>query len=171
MAIERNEIRRENTKTRNAFGSACSDALVASALGLTLVLVAQTFRPAVTIAQSPTSGIGRAPNRRGVEGDRHRGHARRQGPRPWQRHRRGRQVGLHASLRDVPRSDRQRRAAGHARRRPRIARNVDSRRRPSAATGRMRRRCGITSAARCRSIIPERSPPTRCTPPRRTCSS
>ena len=61
MAIARNEIRHENTKTRNAFWSACSRASVASALGLTLVLFAQAFRPAVTVAQSPPLGYGRAP--------------------------------------------------------------------------------------------------------------
>lgn len=61
MAIERNEIRHETTKTRNAFGSACSRALVASSLSLTLVLVAQAFSPAVTVAQSATLGYGRAP--------------------------------------------------------------------------------------------------------------
>jgi cytochrome c len=57
MAIERNEIGHENTKTRNAFWSACSRALLASAL----VLVAQTFQPAATVAQSPTLGYGRTP--------------------------------------------------------------------------------------------------------------
>jgi mono/diheme cytochrome c family protein len=61
MAIERNEIRHEDIKTRNAFWSACSQMLAASALGLTLVLVTQAFRPAVTTAQSPTLGYGRAP--------------------------------------------------------------------------------------------------------------
>jgi S-disulfanyl-L-cysteine oxidoreductase SoxD len=61
MAIERNEIRHENTKTRHAFWSACSRTLVASSLGLTFVLVAQAFRPAVTVAQSPALGYGRAP--------------------------------------------------------------------------------------------------------------
>jgi S-disulfanyl-L-cysteine oxidoreductase SoxD len=34
---------------------------LASALGLTLLLVAQAFKPVVTVAQSPTLGYGRAP--------------------------------------------------------------------------------------------------------------
>ena len=92
----------------------------------------------------------------GAEGDRHRGDARRQGTAARQRHRGRRQVGVYTALRNVSRPDGHGRSAGGARRRPGLARDVEARRRPSAATGRTRRRCGTTSAARCRSIIPAR---------------
>ena len=92
---------------------------------------------------------------RGDRRARHRRRSRRRRPAAGTRHAGRWRADLRGALCQLPRQDRQGRAERRARRaaarrRVSVREAIRERPRPSAATGRTRRRCSTTSAARCR---------------------